>query len=117
MTLQTRTTAIGGINEIELQKSRTADFALHGRRGLRCIDCAEVKLDRAIDRPDGMRSFGSKDLLIVEGGGPGRLSRITINSDVGTVKTLNWGKELEFKQPGDSRYPSHLIDRVLDCKT
>jgi hypothetical protein len=49
---------------------------------------AEVKLDRALERPDGMRSFGKTDVLIVEGGGGGRLSRITLKGDTGTVKTL-----------------------------
>jgi hypothetical protein len=29
---------------------------------------AEVKLDREISHPDGMRSFGKSDVLIVEGG-------------------------------------------------
>jgi sugar lactone lactonase YvrE len=51
----------------------------------------EVKLDRALERPDGMRSFGKTDLLIVEGGGGGRLSRIALKGDTGTVKTLKEG--------------------------
>lgn len=51
----------------------------------------EVKLDREISRPDGMRSFGKSDVLIVEGGNGGRLSRITLNGDSGKVTTLKEG--------------------------
>lgn len=52
---------------------------------------AEVKLDRAIERPDGMRSFGKNSLLIIEGGGVGRLSQITLSGNTGKVKTLKEG--------------------------
>ena len=52
----------------------------------------EVKLDRAIERPDGMRSFGTKDtLLIVEGGSGGRLSKIVLSGDSGKVTTVKEG--------------------------
>ena len=47
------------------------------------IKSVEIKLDAAIERPDGMRSFGKNGLLVVEGGGPGRLSRVTISADAG----------------------------------
>src|SRR6202035_4077576 len=40
---------------------------------------SEVLLSRPIDRPDGMRRFGSNGLLLIEGGGVGRLSRLRIN--------------------------------------
>ena len=52
---------------------------------------AEVKLDRAIERPDGMRSFGTDSLLVVEGGGGGRLSRVTLNGDTGKTTTIKEG--------------------------
>jgi len=51
----------------------------------------EVKLDREISRPDGMRSFGKSDVLIIEGGNGGRLSRITLNGDAGKVTTVKEG--------------------------
>jgi sugar lactone lactonase YvrE len=51
----------------------------------------EVKLDREISRPDGMRSFGKSDVLIVEGGNGGRLSRIALSGDTGKVTTLKEG--------------------------
>lgn len=52
---------------------------------------AEVKLDRPIDRPDGMRSFGRNGLLVAEGGSGGRLSRIALKGDAGTVTVLKEG--------------------------
>ena len=51
----------------------------------------EVKLDREILHPDGMRSFGKSDVLIVEGGNGGRLSRIALNGETGKVTTLKEG--------------------------
>lgn len=51
----------------------------------------EVKLDRAIERPDGMRSFGKDSLLVVEGGSGGRLSRIVLSGDSGKVTSLKEG--------------------------
>jgi hypothetical protein len=51
----------------------------------------EVKLDREISHPDGMRSFGKSDVLIVEGGNGGRLSRIALTGDVGKVTTVKEG--------------------------
>lgn len=51
----------------------------------------EVKLDRAISHPDGMRSFGKHDVLIIEGGEGGRLSRIALEGNTGKVTTLKEG--------------------------
>jgi sugar lactone lactonase YvrE len=51
----------------------------------------EVKLDREISRPDGMRSFGKSDVLIVEGGNGGRLSRIALSGNTGKVTTVKEG--------------------------
>jgi len=51
----------------------------------------EVQLDRALDRPDGMRSFGRNSLLVVEGGGPGRLSKVVLEGNGGKVTTLKEG--------------------------
>jgi sugar lactone lactonase YvrE len=52
---------------------------------------AEVKLDREISHPDGMRSFGKSDVLIIEGGSGGRLSRIALNGETGKVTTIKEG--------------------------
>jgi sugar lactone lactonase YvrE len=52
---------------------------------------AEVKLDRAIERPDGMRSFGKNSLLVVEGGGGGRLSKVVLDGDSGKVTAVKEG--------------------------
>jgi hypothetical protein len=51
----------------------------------------EIKTDRTVERPDGMRSFGAKDLLVAEGGGAGRLTRVTIDGDAGKVATVKEG--------------------------
>lgn len=51
----------------------------------------EVKLDRPIERPDGIRSFGDDTLLVVEGGGGGRLSKIKLTGDSGTVAVVKQG--------------------------
>jgi hypothetical protein len=51
----------------------------------------EIKTDRVVERPDGMRSFGGSDLLIAEGGGAGRLTRVTVNGDAGKAVTLKEG--------------------------
>jgi sugar lactone lactonase YvrE len=48
----------------------------------------EVTLDKAISRPDGMRSFGKDKLLIVEGGNGGKLSKIALSGNSGKVETL-----------------------------
>ena len=52
---------------------------------------AELKLDRAIDRPDGMRPFGRNGMLVVEGGSGGRLSRVAVNGDAAKVTTVKEG--------------------------
>ena len=51
----------------------------------------EIKLDNAITRPDGMRSFGKKSLLVAEGGNGGRLSRVDLTGDSGKVTSVKDG--------------------------
>jgi len=51
----------------------------------------EIKLDHAINHPDGMRSFGKDSVLVAEGGGKGRLSRIKITDDSAQVTLLKEG--------------------------
>ncbi len=51
----------------------------------------ESALDRPLERPDGIRRFGAGELLVVEGGGEGRLSRVTLRGDTGRALTLKSG--------------------------
>lgn len=51
----------------------------------------EITLDRPLERPDGMRSFGSSGLLVAEGGGEGRLVRVEISGDSGTNTLVKEG--------------------------
>jgi len=52
---------------------------------------SEVVLSRPIDRPDGMRRYGKNSLLLIEGGGAGRLSLLRINGDSAGLQTLQEG--------------------------
>ena len=65
-------------------------FSVPIERGGKAGTAVEVKLDRAIDRPDGMRSHDDS-LLLVESGGVGRLSRVDLTGDTGKVTTLQEG--------------------------
>ena len=51
----------------------------------------ELKLDRAIHEPDGMRPFGNHALLMAESGGAGALSKVDIRANSGSVVTLKEG--------------------------
>jgi sugar lactone lactonase YvrE len=51
----------------------------------------EVKLDTPVERPDGMRSFGKDSLLVAEGGGGGKLSKVVIDGDSGKRTVLKEG--------------------------
>jgi sugar lactone lactonase YvrE len=50
----------------------------------------EIKLDRAIQRPDGMRAYGT-NILLIESGGAGRLALLKIKGDGGELTTLKEG--------------------------
>jgi sugar lactone lactonase YvrE len=52
---------------------------------------AEIKLDTPVERPDGMRSFGKSALLIAEGGGGGRLTKVVLDGDSGKRTVLKEG--------------------------
>ena len=52
---------------------------------------AEVKLDTPVERPDGMRSFGKNALLVAEGGGAGKLSKVVLDGDSGKRTVLKEG--------------------------
>jgi glucose/arabinose dehydrogenase/mono/diheme cytochrome c family protein len=75
------------VNALATGKLFVVPIAADGKAGA----ITEVKLDRALDRPDGMRSFGRDSMLVVEGGGSGRLSRIKIDGDSGQLTTLKEG--------------------------
>jgi sugar lactone lactonase YvrE len=75
------------VNTLATSKLFSVPIGPDGKSG----QVTEVKLDREIVRPDGMRSFGRSDLLIVEGGAGGRLSRIALSGDAGKVTTVKEG--------------------------
>ena len=74
-------------NTLATSKLFTVPIGADGKAGT----VAEVKLDREISRPDGMRSFGKSDVLIIEGGNGGRLSRIALHGATGKVTTIKEG--------------------------
>ncbi len=51
----------------------------------------EIKLDRTIERPDGMRSFGKDGLLLVESGSVGRLLKVSLSESSGKVTVIKEG--------------------------
>ena len=53
----------------------------------------EVKLDGALTRPDGMRSFGESSLLVADAGpdNKGRLARVDLTGDTGKVTSVKEG--------------------------
>lgn len=75
------------VNTLATSKLFSVPIESGGKAGM----ATEIKLDRAIERPDGMRSFGKDSLLVVEGGGGGRLSRVVVKGDAGAVTTLKEG--------------------------
>lgn len=74
------------VNTLATSKLFSVAIGADGKAGA----TAEVKLDRTLERPDGMRSFGTDKLLVVEGG-PGRLAKVTLNGGSGKVETLKDG--------------------------
>jgi sugar lactone lactonase YvrE len=75
------------VNTLATSKLFSVPIGADGKAGT----VAEVKLDKEISHPDGMRAFGKTDLLIVEGGNGGKLSRITLTGDNGKVTTIKEG--------------------------
>lgn len=53
----------------------------------------EIKTDKPISRPDGMRTFGKNGVLIIEGGDGGKLERIRFDHDLddGKVELIKQG--------------------------
>jgi hypothetical protein len=78
------------VNTLATSKLYSVPVGKDGKAG----KITEIKLDKPIDRPDGMRSFGKNSLLVVEGGSPGskgKLSLVTLKGDLGSVKSLSEG--------------------------
>jgi mono/diheme cytochrome c family protein len=51
----------------------------------------DLKVGRDLDRPDGIRTIGADQLMIVEAGGAGRLTRLTMTNDLASVTTIKEG--------------------------
>lgn len=66
-------------------------FSIPIEAGGKAGPIARIVLDRPIDRPDGMRSYGKDSLLVVESGGVGKLSRVSLRGNKGSVVTLHEG--------------------------
>ncbi len=74
------------VNTLATSKLFSIPIGSDGKAGT----VAEVKLDKELVRPDGMRSFGKSDVLIIEGGA-NRLSRIALSGDTGKVTQIKDG--------------------------
>jgi hypothetical protein len=75
------------VNTLETNKVFAISIEADGKAGA----ITEVKLDHAINNPDGMRSFGNDAVLVNEGGGSGALSRIKLDGNSGQVSRLKEG--------------------------
>jgi len=51
----------------------------------------ELKLDTPVERPDGMRSFGKNALLVAEGGGGGKLTKVVVDGANGKRTVIKEG--------------------------
>ncbi len=63
------------VNALLTNKIFMVPIAADGKAG----KAVEVKLDTPPEGPDGMRSFGKNALLVAEGGGGGKVSKIVLN--------------------------------------
>jgi glucose/arabinose dehydrogenase/mono/diheme cytochrome c family protein/sugar lactone lactonase YvrE len=75
------------VNTLETSKVYAVPINSDGSAGA----ISELALSRPILEPDGMRKFGEDGVLIIESGGAGRLSRLVIKGNSGTVTTLKEG--------------------------
>ena len=75
------------VNTLETNKLFAVPIEADGKAGA----ITEIKLDQAINNPDGMRSFGNHGVLVIEGGGSGALSRIKLDGNSGQVSRLKEG--------------------------
>jgi sugar lactone lactonase YvrE len=78
------------VNALRTGKLFSAPIEKDGKAG----KVVEVTLDRALEAPDGQRSWGTDSILVVEGGSGGKLTRVTLsgaNLETGKVTTLKEG--------------------------
>jgi sugar lactone lactonase YvrE len=75
------------VNELAASKLFSVDIGKDGAAGTP----VEIKLDRPISRPDGMRTFGKSAVLIVEGGDGGKLEKVTFDGNNGKVDLIKQG--------------------------
>jgi hypothetical protein len=74
------------VNTLNSSKIFGVGVAADGQAGA----ITEIKLDRAIERPDGMRAYRG-NILLIESGGVGRLALLKITGDNGQLTTLKEG--------------------------
>lgn len=75
------------VNELAVSKLYSIDIGPGGVAGTP----VEIKLDRPISRPDGMRTFGKSAVLIIEGGDGGKLEKVTFDGNNGKVELIKQG--------------------------
>jgi sugar lactone lactonase YvrE len=75
------------VNELAVSKLFSIDIGKDGAPGTP----VEIKLDRPISRPDGMRTFGKSAVLIIEGGDGGKLEKVTFDGNNGKVELIKQG--------------------------
>lgn len=75
------------VNTLTTSKLFSAPIGAGGKAG----KVTEIKLDKAVERPDGMRAFGSKALLVAEGGNGGHLSKVVLKGNQGTRQVVKEG--------------------------
>ena len=75
------------VNTLATNKLFSVPIERDGRAG----GVVEVKLDRALAWPDGMRSLRDGGLLLVEAGEGGRVSHVELSGNTGKVTTLREG--------------------------
>jgi streptogramin lyase len=75
------------VNTYATHKLFAVDINTDGSAGA----ITELKLNRPIHAPDGMRPFGVNSLLLVESGAPGALSRVDLTDKAANVITLKEG--------------------------
>jgi sugar lactone lactonase YvrE len=75
------------VNSVSANKLLRVDLGPDGKsKGV-----TELKLSRALDRPDGMRSIGKNRLLLAENAG--RMDIVTVNGPNATITTIKEGLE------------------------
>jgi glucose/arabinose dehydrogenase len=74
------------INTLNSSKIFSVSLGDDGQAGA----ITEIKLDRAIERPDGMRAQGG-NILLIESGGIGRLDLLKLSGDAGQLTTIKEG--------------------------